>query len=217
MAANLEMVSNQLAWALYALSHPRNLHIQAQLRNEIRTNFRNSPETVSWETICSQPYLLGVINEILRLYPNVSHRGRVSNTSTTLQDLPLSKGTILVWPVYAINRDPKHWGPDASEFKPERWFAIEASNEDIPRRDAFAFMTFGQGPRKCPGEQYTRAVMACMLLNLIGRYEFGRVEGHPDVIEEDNGERVAFGIVMKADIWVNVKEVPGWIDTTTAR
>ncbi|KAF2621185.1 cytochrome P450, partial [Macroventuria anomochaeta] len=174
MAANTEMVSNQLSWAIYALSHPDNLHVQTRLRNEIHASFPNPPATMSWETMHCQNYLLGVVNEILRLYPNVGHRGRVVNADTMLDNLHLSKGTILVWPVYATNRDPRQWGPDADIFKPERWNPAESVDKETKRWNAFSFMTFGQGLRKCPGESYTRVVMASMLMGLIGRFEFRR-------------------------------------------
>jgi cytochrome P450 len=209
MAASLEMVSNQLSWAIYALSHPKNLHVQEELRNKIRTRFPCSPDRVTWEDINSLPYLIGVINEVLRLYPNVSHRGRVCNTATSLIGIPIRKGTILTWPVYAMNRHVEHWGADANVFRPERWISGIPDEHSSQCRDAFAFMTFGQGPRKCPGEHYTRAVLGCMLLGLIGRFEFRKAEGHADVVDDDSAKRVGFGIVMKAEIWAEVREISG--------
>ncbi|KAJ4315270.1 hypothetical protein N0V94_006035 [Neodidymelliopsis sp. IMI 364377] len=168
----------------------------------------------SLSDIDSQPYLLGVVNEILRLYPNTTHRGRVANSNTSVNNLFLPTGTVLTWPVYAINRDPRYWGSDANAFKPERWFTKESVVKPHSR-DAFSFMTFGQGPRKCPGEAYTRAVLANMLVALIGRFEFRRPIGYADVMEDDDAIRVKFGIVMKAEIWVDVKEVPGWSSVPT--
>jgi cytochrome P450 len=212
MAANTEMVSNQLSWAIYALSHPSNLDIQSRLRKEIRTQFRELPMFMSWEELNNQKYLSGVVNEILRVYPNVGHRGRVVNRDTMLHNLHLKKGTIVVWPVCAKNRDPQHWGQDADMFKPERWLLADGTGKDTEYRDTFGFMTFGQGSRKCPGEHYTRAAMASMLIGLIGRFEFRRPDGYHDVLEDGVGGRIKFGIVMKADIWAEIKEIPGWGD-----
>lgn len=210
MAASLEMLSNQLSWAIYALSHPDNIAIQERLRTEIRARFPSAPTTLAWEDISSLRYLSGVVNEVLRLYPNVSHRGRVCTVPTTVLEEPIPKGTILTWPVYAVNRDPAHWGLNADQFRPERWFLGEENCTCHPRRNLFAFMTFGQGPHKCPGQHYTHAVMACMLFGLIGRFRFKRPANDPDVINADAGTRVGFGIVMKANIQASVIEVPGW-------
>jgi len=210
LSASLEMPSGQLSWAIYALSHPRNIHVQERLRSEIRRNFPVHPETLSWEQVKSQKYLNGVVNEVLRLYPNVVHRDRVCNTSTRVQDVPIPRGTVLTIHIYGTNRQPEIWGPDAGDFEPERWFPENEGNGDGWRRDAFAFMTFGQGPRKCPGEHYTRTLIACMLFEVVGRFHIRRAKGYSDVIEDDNAERVGVGLTMKADIWVNVKEVLGW-------
>jgi cytochrome P450 len=210
MAASYEMISNELSWAIYALSHPDNISIQDHLRDEIRTHFPSAPTTLAWDDMSSLPYLSGVVNEVLRLYPNVSHRGRVCISPTTVLEQSIPKGTILTWPVFAINRDPAHWGPNAHTFNPERWLLKDNARTNQPRRDLFAFMTFGQGPHKCPGQHYTHAAMACMLFGLIGRFKFQRLADDLDVIETDAGRRVGFGIVMKADIQASVTEVPEW-------
>jgi cytochrome P450 len=210
IAAALNMVSNQLAWAIYALSHPRHLHIQETLRCEIRSRFPCPPDCVTWEDFNSLPFLMATLNEILRVYPNVTHRSRVCKSATTLMDLPIPAGTVLTWPVYAINRNPEYWGSDAHVFRPERWLEEPDIGAETKRRDGYAFMTFGQGARKCPGEHYARAVMACMLLSLVGRFRFRKPENAADVFEDDGGKRIGFGIVMKADIYANVEEVSGW-------
>jgi cytochrome P450 len=87
-------------------------------------------------------------------------------------------------------------------MRPERWL----DGRSLPA-EQYAFMKFGQGVRKCPGEQYTRLVMACMLFGLIGRFKFELPDG-ADVMA-DGGKVVAFGIVMKAKVLANVEEVPG--------
>lgn len=209
LAGSVEMVSNQLAWALYALSLPRNQHIQEKLRDEILSHFPTSPESLTWEELRDMPYLTGVVNETLRLFPSVAHRFRVCNTSTKLLGRNIRKGTMIVWPTYAVNRRPDLWGNDADVFRPERWNESNGIDGNDGKRDAYAFMTFGQGPRKCPGEHYTRVVMACVLLMFVGRFRFTMAPGHGDVLEGDK-KPVKFGIVMKAPIYVQVEEIPSW-------
>ena len=201
MAACTEMVSNELSWAIYALSHPKNVHVQDKLREEIRSRHPSRPTSLDWKDFADMPYLIGVVNEVLRLYPNVAHRYRVCRKATTVHGLAVPKETVRTWPVWAMNRDPTFWGADAADFRPERWF------EDGDR-EQYAFMTFGQGIRKCPGEHYTRTVMACMLFGLVGGFRF-EMPGGADVLA-DGGTSVAFGIVMRAKILANVEEVPGW-------
>ena len=216
LAGSVEMVSNQLAWAIYALSLPKNRHIQDTLRSEIRSHFPSRPDSVSWEEVKTLPYLTGVVNETLRLFPSVAHRFRICNTPTTLSKQPIHRGTMVIWPIYAMNRNPSFWGDDADQFRPERWSHGAGSGNDNSRRDAYAFMTFGQGPRKCPGEHYTRAVMACMLLDLVGRFQFSMSSVHGDAFEDNGRAKVKFGIVMKAPICAVVEEVPGWVQGSDA-
>lgn len=210
LAGSVEMVSNQLAWALYALSLPRDQHIQEKLRDEILSHFPTSPESLTWEELRDMPYLAGVVNETLRLFPSVAHRFRVCNTPTKLLGQDIRKGTMIVWPTYAVNRRTDLWGHDADVFRPERWNESNGIDGNSGKRDAYAFMTFGQGPRKCPGEHYTRVVMACVLLMFVGRFRFTMPPGHGDVLEGDDKKQVKFGIVMKAPIYVQVEEIPSW-------
>lgn len=44
-----------------------------------------------------------------------------------------------------MHRDPKWYGPDAEEFKPERWEKL---------RPGWEYLPFNGGPRICIGQQY---------------------------------------------------------------
>lgn len=203
LAGSVEMVSNQLAWAIYALSLPANQHVQDKVRDEIRHHFPSYPETLTGDNIRPLAYLHGVVDEILRLFPSVSHRGRICNNPTTLLKQQIRKGTLVVWPINAMNRNPVLWGLDADELRPERWL-----DGNSARRDGYAFMTFGQGSRKCPGEHYTRVVIACMLLSMLSRFRF-TLPPSGDILAGDR-RTVGFGLVMKAQIAVRVQAVAGW-------
>jgi cytochrome P450 len=203
MAASTEMVSNELSWGIYALSLPQNQHVQERLREAIRGKFPDCPKDLTYAELADIPYLTYVVNEILRLYPSVAHRYRECHVITTLLGTTIPRGTTLTWPVYAMNRDSALWGADATGMRPERWL----DGGSLPA-EQYAFMTFGQGVRKCPGEQYARLAMACMLFGLIGRFKFELPDG-ADVMAH-GGKAVAFGIVMKTKVLANVDEVLGW-------
>ena len=70
---------------------------------------------------------------------------------TQIHELVLPAGT-LVWPnVFWVNRDPEIWGPDAAEWKPERWLGpLPESLTEAHVPSVFAHtMTFAAGPRSC--------------------------------------------------------------------
>ena len=39
-----------------------------------------------------------------------------------IHEIPVPKGTDVFISILASNRNPELWGPDACEWKPERWF-----------------------------------------------------------------------------------------------
>lgn len=67
-----------------------------------------------------------------------------------------------------VNVDERAWGPDAEEFKPERWLT-ELEEEGKTAK----VLTFGDGPKVCLGRLFAIAEMkvrqtnsACILLLL---------------------------------------------------
>jgi cytochrome P450 len=51
-------------------------------------------------------------------------------------------GSSITYAPILIQRDPDLWGPDAAEFKPERWL-----DNRQPASHTNAFMAFNLGPR----------------------------------------------------------------------
>lgn len=75
----------------------------------------------TYEALMQMEYLDMVINESMRLYPIGNRLERVSKTSVEIGSVTIPKGTVVVVPVFAIQRDPDLW-PNPEEFKPERYF-----------------------------------------------------------------------------------------------
>lgn len=61
-------------------------------------------------------------------------------------------------PIRAINRSSKFWGPDAKEFKPERWIdegGIQGNAKDIQGHRHL--LSFADGPKMCLGKTFALA------------------------------------------------------------
>jgi cytochrome P450 len=56
------------------------------------------------------------------------------NTGAMIHELPIAKGTAVYLGLAAANRSTAIWGPDATEYKPERWLDKEgtADNTKLP-------------------------------------------------------------------------------------
>ncbi len=152
--AGHETTANALTWTLYLLStHPEIL-------------FRVRSETAQlgvMETV-SQPYLLAVINESMRLYPPAWVSDRVALGDDTFNDFKYPAGTVLVLYYFGLHRNEKYWDdPDA--FNPERF--MQSSSKEKSKN---YFHPFGSGPRMCIGNHFAMAEMAIALREIIHRF-----------------------------------------------
>lgn len=60
--------------------------------------------------------------------------------------LKITKGTPIVIPTNSIHMDAKYY-PDPETFNPERF-----TEEENAKRPKYAYLPFGEGPKKCMGK-----------------------------------------------------------------
>ncbi|EJU04518.1 cytochrome P450 [Dacryopinax primogenitus] len=182
--AGYETTSISLTWALIELSnHPDK---QDKLREElVRLGTDATYDELHNSTL---PYLDGVVREVLRLHPALSETSReaaeddivpLSRPITTANGQQVDKITIaantpILIPISAINRSKELWGPDASDFVPERWIG----EEGLKGRRAMEIqgwghlLTFVDGPRTCLGRGFAVAEFKAVLSTLIRNFIF---------------------------------------------
>ncbi|KAM3449471.1 hypothetical protein NHJ6243_009967 [Beauveria neobassiana] len=216
LSAGHETTASALIWAVYMLC--RFPAAQERLRNEIRAALpspQNANSGISSADIDSLPYLNAVCDEVLRLYGPVPATIRVNNCNTTIQGQFIPRDTMVIIPIWAINTDPLLWGPDAQDFKPERWLK---SHDDgtghtytasAGLSNNYAFMTFLQGPHKCIGNTFARSEMACLLAAWVGRFSFELDD--PALMDERN-VIIPPSVVAKPEggLQMKVRVVDGW-------
>lgn len=68
----------------------------------------------------------------------------------------IPQGTYLGYNCYSTNRNPEAWGPDADQFRPQRWgdTFTEIQKTYRRRRSRSEFITFHGGRRACLGEKF---------------------------------------------------------------
>jgi cytochrome P450 len=132
----------------------------------------------------SMPYLNGVCNEVLRLFPTIPVTARVSIRNTTVAGHFIPKGTMLFVIPWAINRLPELWGPDSEDFMPERWIDQETGRATMNggADSNYAFLTFLHGPRSCIGEKFARAEMRALIAAFVGSFEMAMANPDEEVI-----------------------------------
>ena len=101
----------------------------------------------SYEQLDGLKYLEAVIYESIRLTPPVSVLFRYSSDETTIANTKFPAGTFFYANVKGLHRHPQHWERPL-EFNPDRFFL------DKDKIERNSFLTFGAGPRNCPGNLF---------------------------------------------------------------
>lgn len=122
----------------------------------------------TFEMVRDLPYLQAVLNETLRIH-STSGIGLPRQVPDDSPGLHLNgyffpPGTVLSVPTYTVHRSREIWGPDADEFRPERW-------EDVTPRQKNAFNPFSYGPRACVGRNVAEMEMKLIAATWARRYE----------------------------------------------
>ncbi|KAK2036358.1 cytochrome P450 [Colletotrichum somersetense] len=103
------------------------------------------------------PYLQAVIKEGLHIFPPVVGQmsKEVPKGGDTFKGVYLPEGTRISYGVWAIFHQTDLWGPDAHEFRPERWLEaeteeleaeteeLEAETEELKRMEGMLELVFG--------------------------------------------------------------------------
>lgn len=156
LVAGRDTTAGLLSFTLFELA--RNPDIYAKLRQEVLDKFGTSNlEDITFENLKKCEYLKAVLNEALRMYPSVPRNFRVSTRNTTLprgggpdgaSPVFIPKGRTVIYNIAATQMDPRYYGKDAEQFRPERWF------EELTKKLGWAYLPFNGGPRICLGQQF---------------------------------------------------------------
>ncbi|CAM8919893.1 unnamed protein product [Rhodiola kirilowii] len=109
-----------------------------------------------------------VIQEAMRLYPPAAFVSREVLEETKIGHIVVPKGVLLWTLVPTLHRDVNIWGPDANEFKPERFANGVSKACKVPQ----AYVPFGVGPRLCLGRNFAMVQLKIVLSLIISKFRF---------------------------------------------
>ncbi|TFK53929.1 cytochrome P450 [Heliocybe sulcata] len=204
--AGFETTSMAVSRILYILaSKPE---VQAKLRREVRKakqqsgGVQNGWENVNlgYDELVAIPYLDAVVRETLRVYPPTSLLNRTCRKDTTLplaspiqsasgtvmHSVAVPAGTNVIISILAANHNKQVWGPDADDWRPERWltetgerikFSEGDGEEDREGRVRYpgvysSMMTFLGGGRACIGFKFAEMEIKQVVTTLLSRMHF---------------------------------------------
>ncbi|KAI0262732.1 cytochrome P450 [Gloeopeniophorella convolvens] len=175
LLAATDSTSGALSRILHLLAlHPE---VQDKLRSELKEACEGNAE-LPYDQLVSLPYLDAVCRETLRL----TRGAAVLPLSTPIHDtegreineLFIPDDTTVYIQISNLNRDPLVWGPDAAEWKPERWLSpLPESVAEARIQGVYSnTMTFIGGGRSCIGFKFSQLEMKVVLSQLIPTFKF---------------------------------------------
>lgn len=189
IAAGHETTSNALAWTLYLLSE--HSAVRQQLLAELATVLAGRTPTL--DDLPRLPYLDGVLNESMRLYPPAWVISRTALEPFERDGYAFPAGTRVLFSQWVIHRLPEVWG-DPEQFRPERW---DPENGQKPAPGAY--FPFGGGPRMCIGMPFAQLEMRLLLATILQRFVPRLVSGFSVVPMPRVTLRLKHGLRMTLD------------------
>jgi len=166
--AGRDTTSNALSWLFTMLAqHPA---VEAKLRIEIEAGVGDGG--VGYEAVKTGrlPYLHAVITETLRLYPSVPSDPKYCVRDAVLPSgHHIRAGEQICYNPYPMGRMESNWGPDAREFRPDRFLKEGMFDKPSP----FLFSAFQAGRRTCLGIDMAYLEMKIAIITLLRKFRFG--------------------------------------------
>ncbi|KAI0760541.1 cytochrome P450 [Fomes fomentarius] len=188
--AGMDTTSNALTRILHTLAqHP---YAQEKLRAEIidaqGSSDVDNGVNIDYDHLVKLPYLDAVCRETLRLYAPVEIIGRRARRDmnvplhtpvrgrdgSMMNDVSVTKGTLVILHIQAINTRKALWGEDATEWRPERWLGpLPAELEEARIPGVYSqLMSFSGGSRSCIGFKFSQLEMKVVLAVLLAAFKF---------------------------------------------
>ena len=179
LIAGSDTTSNSSCALLYHVV--RTPGVLRRLRDELGRALPDADATVpTFDAVKDLPYLAAVVNETLRFHSTsgigLPRQVPDDSAGAHIAGYYFPPGTVLSVPTYSVHHSRAVWGPDADEFRPERWAALTP-------RQRNAFIPFSHGPRACVGRNVAEMEMKLIAATWARRYDVELRQDHMDTRE----------------------------------
>ncbi|KAI9026358.1 cytochrome P450 [Hyaloraphidium curvatum] len=175
--AGRDTTAQTLTWVFYCLAnHPE---VERKLREELVTVLGDKEPT--YESLKELKYTNAVFNEALRLHANVPNNIMTATRDTVLSGsgTKIYAGDRVQYSPWIMGRLKSIWGPDAEEFKPERWFDAAGN---LRKENQYKWPVFKAGPRICLGMNMATQEAMTFLAQIVRRFSL-------ELVNEDRPEK----------------------------
>ncbi|OBZ77093.1 hypothetical protein A0H81_03489 [Grifola frondosa] len=164
LLAGRDTTASALTFAIYLLcEHPA---VFKRLREEI-LQYVGPTRRPTYDDIREMRYLRAFLNGKLSVKIfTTNHHSSPPNTFGVIEVVSACAVRYPVtYSVFKMHRDPKHWGPDAEAFDPDRFLDSRMAKYFI--QNPFIFLPFNGGPRICLGQQFAYNEMSFFIICLL--------------------------------------------------
>jgi cytochrome P450 len=160
--AGHETSASALTWAFYILAtQPALVH---RLRAEVEEVTGGGE--IGFEHTRRLGFVRNLFRETLRLYPPITFLPRVATEATTIGDVAVKRGALVMVAPWVLHRHRRYW-KQPNLFDPDR-FLPERESEITPG----TYIPFGQGPRVCAGAAFATTEAILLIARLFRRFDF---------------------------------------------
>ncbi|RDB15937.1 hypothetical protein Hypma_003591 [Hypsizygus marmoreus] len=171
----------------------------------------DSAQTPTDTDMADLRYLRAVINETLRLAPQVQYVSRESVEATTWPSPDLHEKRIYIPPrtkilfdVSALHSSNELWGPDADHFDPDRFLDRRFTTYLAP--NPHIFLPFGAGPRTCLGKDFPYDEISVAVIELLRRFSVISLLPRSSEWDARRGLDRASSMNIPQGLWVKMEE-----------
>ncbi|GJN05595.1 hypothetical protein PR202_ga23238 [Eleusine coracana subsp. coracana] len=183
--AGKDLIAVTLTWFFYMMcKHP---NVEARIVEEL-TSLQSSTwcgdlSVFECDTLRSATYLQAALLETLRLFPATPFEEKEALVDDILPNgTKVTKGTRIIFSLYAMARIEGIWGKDCMEFRPERWVSKSGRLRHEP---SYKFLSFNSGPRSCIGKDLGLSNMKITAASVIYNFKVELVQGQ-DVMPQSS-------------------------------
>jgi cytochrome P450 len=169
LLAGEDTTANTIAWTIHLLwTNPSAL---AHAVDEVR-RVCGDASIPALAQVAQLDYVEACAHEAMRLKPVAPQTGIEALRDTTLGDVEILKGMVVIGVMRRDATSERHVA-NASAFQPERWLEEASPAATSAKRIS---MPFGAGPRICPGRYLALLEMKMALAALLANFDLAQVD-----------------------------------------
>lgn len=195
--AGHDTVAATIAWTLYEITKEESVTAKliAELESIIPPSAASRADSAKRQAEISDAILKRpeLLNELSYLEAIIKESLRLWAPASTVRHVPKDKpfpfhfdgrdwdlAGVMIYPItHGIHNNPRGWGPDVKQFRPERWLGVEYAEKTSKIVADGWYRPFEKQPRNCIGQMLAMIEMKIVLPLLVTRFKFEHVGEAP--------------------------------------